>query len=206
MLSGKPACKKQEANWTWQAATALPHELEAEKGGRGLEDHFPHLYSQLGGGEAVTVAVQRETVVLVVGDVVEGVLGDVVGDLVERVEHGVEDVVGDVVGDLVEGLEHGVEDVFGDVFGDVVGDLVEVVDHVVAGVVGEVVVVLAAEEVEDDEDGGGALHGSEDSRSFATYRFKDPLPPQVSVLSPVQGVLHEVAGNGAVPLPKTTPQ
>ena len=48
------------------------------KGGSGLEHHFPHLYSQLGVGDTVTVEVQRDAVVFV--DVVAGfvVVQDVV--------------------------------------------------------------------------------------------------------------------------------
>lgn len=76
-LSGNPACKKQEASCTLQAATALEQELGSLKGGRGLEHHFPHLYSQVGVGDTVTVDVQREAVVLVLVLVVVG--GVVVG-------------------------------------------------------------------------------------------------------------------------------
>jgi hypothetical protein len=50
------------------------------------------------------------------------------------------------------------------------------------------------------------LHGCVDSKSMATYRFKVDLPPQVSVLFPVHGMLQELLLSGSVPLPKTTPQ
>ena len=207
MLSGKPACKKQEANWTLQAATAFPQELESVKGGRGPEHHFPHWYSQVGVGEIVIVEVQRDAVVLVVGEVVGGVVGfdvvqgldvvgnvgDVVGEVVDFVVVQGLDVVGDVVGEVVGIVLVG--DVVGVVVGELVGELVE-----------ELVGVLVGDEVEDEEDGGGALQGSEDSKSLATYRSRVELPPQLSVELPVQGMLQELAGKDAVPLPNTTPQ
>jgi hypothetical protein len=66
--------------------------------------------------------------------------------------------------------------------------------------------VLVGDEVDDEDDGGGALQGSVDSKSLATYKFRVERPPQVSAELPVQGMLHELAGKGNVPLPKTTPQ
>lgn len=186
MLSGKPACTKQEANWTLQAATALPQELLSVKGGRGLEHHLPHLYSQVGLGDIVTVEVQREAVVLV--DVVVGGAGVVVGfDVVEQL----------VDLEVVEVVRVDEEDV------EVVVQVVLLDDE---DDVPELVGVLVGAEVDDEDDGGGALQGSEDSRSVATYRFRVALPPQVSAELPVQGTLHELAGKDAVPLPNTTPQ
>jgi hypothetical protein len=157
----------------------------------------------------------------VVGDVVGFVLvGEVVGFVV------VQDVVGDVVGFVLVGEVVGfvvVQDVVGDVVGfvlvgEVVGELVVVQDVVgdVVGfvLVGEVVGELVGEDVGglvgvllvDEEDGGEALQGSLDSKSLATYKFRVPLPPQVSEESPVQGKLHELDDRSSVPLPKTTPQ
>ena len=97
------------------------------------------------------------------------------------------------VGEVVTGFEVVVQVVL------VVEDVEDVDD------VDEEVGVLVGAEL-DDEDWGGALQGSVDSKSVATYKFRVELPPQVSELSPVQGILHELAGKGAVPLPKTTPQ
>lgn len=161
------------------------------KGGRGLEHQLPHLYSQVGDGETVTVEVQRDAVVLV-DEVVGG--GGVVVGFVEVVQ-GFDDV--EVVGLVDEG----------DVVHEVVGLLVrEVVGAVVGELVGELVGVLVGTLLDDEEDGGAALQGSLDSKSLATYKFKVPLPPQVSEESPVQGMLHWLDDTGKVPLPKTTPQ
>jgi hypothetical protein len=146
------------------------------KAGRGLEHHFPHLYSQVGAGEIVTVDVQREAVVLVLVVVVVG--GDVTGfDVVLVVE--TEDEVDDEDFVVVQIVEDGFEDVDDEDVG-----------------------VLVGAELDDEDDGGGALQGSVDSKSVATYKFSVAL----SVLLPVQGKLHELAGRGVVPLPKTTPQ
>jgi hypothetical protein len=60
--SGQPACRKQDVSWIAQFETAMEHSFLLVKGGRGLEHHFPHLYSQVGVGEMVVVDVQRETV------------------------------------------------------------------------------------------------------------------------------------------------
>ena len=206
------------------------------KGGRGLEHQLPHLYSQVGDGETVTVVVQRDAVVLVdevvggsgvvVGfvEVVQGVeddVGEVVGLVDEgEVVQGVEDDVGEVVGLVDEGeVVQGLDDVGdvvglvdeGDVVHEVVGLLVgevvgEVVGAVVGELVGELVGVLVGTLLDDEEDGGAALQGSVDSKSLATYKFKVPLPPQVSEESPVQGMSHWLDDTGKVPLPKTTPQ
>jgi hypothetical protein len=69
----------------------------------------------------------------------------------------------------------------------------------------ELVVELVTVELEDGV-GGSAAQGWLDSKSVATKIFKALRPPQVSVLSPVHGMLHEVLFNGKVPLPRTTPQ
>ena len=180
------------------------------KVGRGLEHQFPHLYSQVGVGETVTVEVQRDAVVLV--DEVEG-RGVVVGFVVVQDVVGVVFVlVGDVVGFVV------VQDVVGDVFAlvgdvvglvvvqDVVGDVFVLVGDVVGELVGEEVGVLVGVLLVDEEDGGEALQGSLDSKSLATYKSRVPLPPQVSEELPVQGMLHKLDDRGSVPLPKTTPQ
>ena len=158
----------------------MPQELISVNGGRGLEHHFPHWYSQVGVGEVVTVDVQRDAVVLV--EVVVGGAGVVVGF----------DVVVQIVDDF-EVLE-------------LAGVLEQLVDDFEVLELAGVLVGAEVDEVDDDDDGGGALQGSVDSKSVATYKFKVELPPQVSAELPVQGVAHELAGNGAVPLPNTTPQ
>lgn len=54
-LSGKPAFRKQEAICIEQVEKAAKQELLSEKLGSGLEHHLPHLYSQVGVGEVVTL-------------------------------------------------------------------------------------------------------------------------------------------------------
>lgn len=75
-LSGKPACKKQEATCTLQEEKAVQQESESVNAGIGLEHQFPHEYSQVGVGVVVYVEVQRDAVVFV--EVVDVVGGDVV--------------------------------------------------------------------------------------------------------------------------------
>ena len=154
------------------------------KGGRGLEHQFPHLNSQVGDGDVVTVDVQRVAVVLVLVVVIRVFTGVVVVVVVEGL------VTDDFVVVVVEGL----------VTDDVVVVVVETVDEVDEDEDEVVVLVVIV------EDTGGAPQGSVDSKSVATYKFKVELPPQISVELPVQGMLHELAGRGMVPLPKTTPQ
>lgn len=67
-------------------------------------------------------------------------------------------------------------------------------------------VVLVTVAMEEEDEDPPFWQGWLDSRSVATYRFKAFRPPQVSVLSPVQGMLQEEDEIGRVPLPKTTPQ
>jgi hypothetical protein len=64
-----------------QLAAAVVHDGWSEKGGRGFEHHEPHLYSQVGVGDTVTVEVHRDTLFVDVVDVV-----DVVGGQEEVVE------------------------------------------------------------------------------------------------------------------------
>ena len=67
--------------------------------------------------------------------------------------------------------------------------------------------LLESKEVEDEPvPGFDDPHGSVDIKSVATYRLSVERPPQNSVRSPVQGILHCVLLNGDVPLPRTTPQ
>jgi hypothetical protein len=56
---------KQEATWTVQDDQAERQEFLSVNFGIGLEHHLPHLYSQVGVGEVVTVDVQREALVFV---------------------------------------------------------------------------------------------------------------------------------------------
>jgi hypothetical protein len=64
---------------------------------------------------------------------------------------------------------------------------------------------VAVVELDDGCEGGGP-QGSVDSKFFATYRLRTLRPPQISVLSPLQGILQLLESTGRVPLPRTTPQ
>jgi hypothetical protein len=77
-LSGHPACKKQLVVCTRQFVTAVLQEPPSLKGGRGLEHHFPHLYSQVGIGVTVTVDVHNDGGVVLGGVVVLDVVDEVV--------------------------------------------------------------------------------------------------------------------------------
>jgi hypothetical protein len=217
-LSGKPAEAKQDANWTLQEETAFKQDGPSLKGGRGLEHHFPHLYSHVGAGAAtVTVDVHRETLVLVDevvgggGGVVTGVVLDF-DELVLSVD--LLDVVQEVVGLLllegvvIVGLVLVVQLVLAVVLTDEVVDWDFVVLYTVRRIdkISYTTGTYDVVEVVDEEEGGEALQGSLDSKSLATYKFKVPLPPQVSVESPVQAILHLLASIGRVPFPRTTPQ
>jgi hypothetical protein len=86
-------------------------------------------------------------------------------------------------------------------------DVVVVVELVVLGGELEVLEVEVVEGGADDEDDElPPLQGCVDSKSVATYKSRVELPPQVSVESPVQGILQELLLNSEVPLPRTTPQ
>jgi hypothetical protein len=58
---------KQEKTCTAQLDAEVLQDPWSEKGGRGLEHHLPHWYSQVGVGVDTMVDVQSDTVLLVVG-------------------------------------------------------------------------------------------------------------------------------------------
>lgn len=66
--------------------------------------------------------------------------------------------------------------------------------------------VLEVEVVVEETTGGVYPQGWMDSKSLAPYKFNAPGPPQVSVLSPEQGMLQLLLSIGTLPLPITTPQ
>jgi hypothetical protein len=53
--SGQPALRKQEATWILQDDHAAKQLTSSVKSGSGVEHHFPHLYSHLGGVTMVAV-------------------------------------------------------------------------------------------------------------------------------------------------------
>jgi hypothetical protein len=89
MDSGQPALKKQEAIWILQEDHAVRQLASSVKSGRGVEHHFPHLYSQVGG--VTTVAVQMAgpvavEVVVVTVELAEVVEATELAEVVEETE------------------------------------------------------------------------------------------------------------------------
>jgi hypothetical protein len=128
----------------------------SSKEGRGAEHQFPHLYSQVGVGETVTVDVQKDAVVFAV-EVVGG------GEF-EVVLIGVE-----VVQDL-ELVELELEPAKLVLLEVLMRD--DVLDELIDDDVEDKVVMMMSEDT-----GGKTPQGSVDSMSLATYRLRAALPP-----------------------------